>query len=80
MNKNSNIPWTSAEETYILLFYRFMDVKQLSEHINRSALAISFKVVKLGLETCLYNVRGFKRKWLKGGIHSYEPPKKRQKI
>jgi hypothetical protein len=70
-----NIPWTSAEETQIILFYRFMDVTQLSEHINRSALAISFRVLKLGLETSLYNVRGFKRNWL----NNIEPPAKRQK-
>lgn len=60
------IPWTSEEETQIILFYRFMDVNQLSEHIKRSALAIAFRVVKLGLESNINNVRGFERKWLRG--------------
>jgi len=60
------IPWKSEEETHIILFYTFMDVNQLSEHINRSALAIAFRVVKLGLETNINNVRGFEKKWLRG--------------
>lgn len=70
------IPWTSAEETQVILFYPFMDVSILSEHINRSPLAISFKLVKLGMEKNIKHVRGFNEKWLKRN----HKPKPKQEV
>ena len=64
--KEMEIPWTSEEETLLIILYRYMNVNELTEHINRSALAIAFRVVKLGLETNINNVRGFEKKWLRG--------------
>ena len=57
--------WSSSEECEVMILYTYMDVTELSKNIDRSALAISFKLVKMGLEKDIHHVSGFKNKWLK---------------
>jgi len=57
--------WSSSEECEVMILYTYMDVMELSKKVDRSALAISFKLVKMGLEKDIHNVSGFKKKWLK---------------
>jgi hypothetical protein len=58
-------PWTSEEETMLIVMCPYMDVVHLSEHINRSPLAISFRLVKLGMENSIKNVNGFNTNWIR---------------
>jgi hypothetical protein len=65
MNANTGKRWTPEEEMDLLVLYKYMNVQQLSEIFKKTPLAISFKIVKLGLELNIKNVVGFNPKWLK---------------
>jgi hypothetical protein len=59
------IPWTPEEETLLIVMYPYMEVNMLSEHINRSPLSISFRLVKIGMEKNVIDVIGFNQNWIK---------------
>jgi hypothetical protein len=59
------IPWTPEEETLLIVMYPYMEVNMLSEHINRSPLAVSFRLVKLGMEKNVIDVIGFNQNWIR---------------